>query len=132
MLQAERFQVEMLAPQEVEALHIDGLSLPEAVERQRDLKMPRFGDRATGLQVAARSISLAWNGCRAQAYIMELALWKRVHCKDEDVYIVGSANLGGPGGRALLLLRACVMLVRGESLAATMSKYLIDRIEASA
>jgi len=51
-------------------------------------------------------------------------------CKDETVYIVGGANSAGQA--AMNFSRyACevIMLVRGDSLAATMSQYLIDEIK---
>ena len=51
-------------------------------------------------------------------------------CKDEEVFVVGGANSAGQA--ALHFARfACkvTMLVRGNGLSATMSKYLIDEIE---
>ena len=51
-------------------------------------------------------------------------------CKEEDVYIVGGANSAGQAAVHFSgYARRVVMLVRGDSLAATMSRYLIDRIE---
>jgi thioredoxin reductase (NADPH) len=51
-------------------------------------------------------------------------------CRGEEVYIIGGAN---SAGQAAMNFARCagrvVLLVRGESLAATMSKYLIDDIE---
>ena len=51
-------------------------------------------------------------------------------CAGEDVYVVGAAN---SAGQAVLNLarhaRRVTMLVRGDDLAAGMSRYLIDRIE---
>jgi thioredoxin reductase (NADPH) len=58
------------------------------------------------------------------------ALVEAVACKDEDVFVVGGANSAGQA--ALHFAKyACkvTMLVRGEGLSATMSKYLIDEIE---
>jgi thioredoxin reductase (NADPH) len=58
------------------------------------------------------------------------ALVEAVSCKNEEVYIVGGANSAGQAAVHFAKF-ACkvVMLVRGPSLAATMSKYLIDEIE---
>jgi len=57
------------------------------------------------------------------------ALVEAAACKDEDVYVVGGAN---SAGQAALYFskyaRKVMMLVRGEGLGATMSKYLIDEI----
>nr|WP_281497126.1 FAD-dependent oxidoreductase [Ornithinimicrobium sp. F0845] len=50
-------------------------------------------------------------------------------CEGDDVYVIGAANSAGQA--ALNLSRHAnrvVMLVRGDSLEATMSQYLIDRI----
>jgi thioredoxin reductase (NADPH) len=54
-----------------------------------------------------------------------------VNCKGEDVYVVGGAN---SAGQAALFFsryaRRVVMLVRGSDLRASMSEYLVARIEA--
>ena len=53
-----------------------------------------------------------------------------VSCKDEDVYIVGGANSAGQAAMYFSkYARQVVMLVRGASLSATMSQYLIDQIK---
>jgi thioredoxin reductase (NADPH) len=55
-----------------------------------------------------------------------------ISCRDEDVYIVGGANSAGQAAMFFSrYARRVVMLVRGESLAATMSQYLIDQIQGS-
>jgi thioredoxin reductase (NADPH) len=51
-------------------------------------------------------------------------------CKGEDVYIVGGANSAGQAAMNFARYAArVIMLVRGESLSATMSQYLIDQIK---
>lgn len=51
-------------------------------------------------------------------------------CRDEDVYIIGGANSAGQAAMYFSnFARRVVMLVRGESLAASMSQYLIDQIK---
>jgi thioredoxin reductase (NADPH) len=53
-------------------------------------------------------------------------------CADEEVYLVGGANSAGQAAMHFSRYAAKVhMLVRGESLAKSMSKYLIDQIEAT-
>jgi len=48
----------------------------------------------------------------------------------ETVYVVGGANSAGQAAlNFALYAEKIVMLVRGDSLAATMSRYLIDQIE---
>jgi thioredoxin reductase (NADPH) len=50
-------------------------------------------------------------------------------CKDEEVFVVGGANSAGQAALHFARYAAKVtMLVRGEGLSATMSKYLIDEI----
>ncbi len=50
-------------------------------------------------------------------------------CQDEDVYVVGGANSAGQAALHFAkYARQVTMLVRGEGLSATMSKYLIDEI----
>lgn len=50
-------------------------------------------------------------------------------CKDEEVFIVGGANSAGQAAMHFSrFARQVIMLVRGKSLSATMSQYLIDQI----
>jgi len=50
-------------------------------------------------------------------------------CKDETVFVVGGANSAGQAAMQLSrVAREVTMLVRGESLEKSMSKYLIDQI----
>jgi thioredoxin reductase (NADPH) len=56
-----------------------------------------------------------------------------ISCRDDDVYIVGGANSAGQAALNFSrYARRVVMLVRGKSLAATMSQYLIDEIARTA
>ena len=58
------------------------------------------------------------------------ALVEAVSCKDEEVFVVGGANSAGQAALHFAKFACKVtMLVRGEGLSATMSKYLIDEIE---
>ena len=51
-------------------------------------------------------------------------------CRDEDVYIIGGANSAGQAAMYFSsFANRVVMVVRGESLAASMSQYLIDQIQ---
>ena len=58
------------------------------------------------------------------------AMTEAISCKDEDVFVIGGAN---SAGQAALYFskyaRRVVMLVRGPSLAASMSQYLIDQLK---
>jgi len=58
------------------------------------------------------------------------ALVEATSCKDEEVYVVGGANSAGQAALHFAkFARKVTMLVRGDGLSATMSKYLIDEIE---
>ena len=58
------------------------------------------------------------------------ALVEAVSCKDEEVFVVGGANSAGQAALHFAkFARKVTMLVRGDGLSATMSKYLIDEIE---
>jgi thioredoxin reductase (NADPH) len=60
------------------------------------------------------------------------ALAEAISCTDEVVYIVGGANSAGQAAMHFSRYAGKVhMLVRGTSLAKSMSKYLIDQIEAT-
>lgn len=126
--QARRFQVEILAPQEVESLRIDGpyryLKLSDGTEVWCHALVI-----ATGLQWRTLAIPgmerLQGAGVYYGAGIVEAR-----SCKDEDVYVVGGANSAGQAAVHFSnYARRVVMLVRSDSLSDTMSKYLIDRIE---
>jgi thioredoxin reductase (NADPH) len=58
------------------------------------------------------------------------ALVEALACKDEEVFVVGGANSAGQAALHFANFACKVtMLVRGNGLSATMSKYLIDEIE---
>jgi len=58
------------------------------------------------------------------------AMTEAMSCRGEDVYIVGGANSAGQAAMYFSkYARQVVMLVRGESLSASMSQYLIDQIK---
>jgi len=60
------------------------------------------------------------------------ALTEAMACENEVVYIIGGANSAGQAAMHFSRYAAKVhMLVRGNSLAKSMSKYLIDQIEAT-
>lgn len=61
------------------------------------------------------------------------AMTEAMSCKDEDVYIIGGANSAGQAAMyCSRYARQVVMLVRGASLNASMSQYLIDQIKQTA
>ncbi|WP_346293126.1 FAD-dependent oxidoreductase [Sphaerothrix gracilis] len=128
--QARRFGVEILTPQEVQAIRVENdyrlIALSNSSEISchalilalgvswRRLKVPGI-DRFTGAGVyygAAQTEAIA--------------------CTDEDVFVVGGANSAGQAAMYFSkYARSVTMLVRGESLTKSMSQYLIDQIEAT-
>src|SRR5262249_12150323 len=60
------------------------------------------------------------------------ALTEAVFYRDQDVYVVGGANSAGQAAMYFSrFARTTTMLVRGSSLAESMSQYLIDQIAAT-
>ena len=58
------------------------------------------------------------------------ALVEASSCRDEDIHVVGGANSAGQAALHFSkFARKVTMLVRGDGLTSTMSKYLIDEIE---
>jgi thioredoxin reductase (NADPH) len=58
------------------------------------------------------------------------AMTEAISCKDEDVFVIGGANSAGQAALHFAkYARRVVMLVRGPSLAASMSQYLIDQLK---
>jgi len=126
--QARRFGVEILSPVEAMSLRVDG---PYRIVKLSD-----------GSEISCHALMLAmgvqWRklGLPGEERLQGAGIYygagttEAMSCKDETVYIVGGANSAGQA--AMYFSRyACevIMLVRGESLAATMSQYLIDEIK---
>jgi len=129
--QARRFGVQILAPQDATGICIESTS--------RALKL---GD---GSEISFRSLVLSmgvqWRKLNVPG--MDRLQGAGVYygagsteagtCAGEDVYIVGGANSAGQAAiNFAKVARRVIMLVRGSSLAASMSKYLIDEIAQTA
>lgn len=128
--QATRFGAEILTACEVTGLEVNGSS-----------RTVRFAD---GSAVSAHTVILATGVSYRQLHapgVAELtgrgvfygsALTEAARCQEQDVYIVGGANSAGQA--AVYLARGAksvTILVRGESLTASMSHYLVQQIEAT-
>jgi thioredoxin reductase (NADPH) len=127
LTQAKRFGAEILAPQEVVGLRVDG---PYRFVKLRD-----------GNEVSCHALliasGLSWKrldipgierlqeaGVYYGASMTEAQL-----CSGEDVYLVGGANSAGQAAVYFAqFARSVTMLVRGDSLEKGMSQYLIDQI----
>jgi thioredoxin reductase (NADPH) len=125
--QARRFGVEILAPQEAVGLRVEGPSRSVRLADGSEL-----GSKAlliaTGLSYRKLQVPGA-DQLQGRGVYYGAAMTEAASCKDQDVYIVGGANSAGQA--AMFFAKyACrvVMLVRGETLSASMSQYLIDQI----
>ena len=127
VMQARRFGVEILAPQEAMALRVDGGS--------------KFVKLADNVEIGAKSLLIATGVAYRKLDVPGLerlqgagvyygaAMTEAATCKDEDVFIVGGANSAGQAAMEFSkYARRVVMLVRGGSLAAGMSQYLVEQI----
>jgi thioredoxin reductase (NADPH) len=125
--QATRFGAEFVT-QRAAGLRIDGqyrfvqLADGREVSSHVVLLAPGVQYRKLGIPGADR--------LTGQGIYYGAALVEAVSCKDEDVFVVGGANSAGQAALHFAKFAGKVtMLVRGNGLSATMSKYLIDEIE---
>jgi len=128
VVQARRFGVEILSPVEAVSLRLDGpyrkVKLSDGSELSCHALLLAMGVKWRKLDLPGEE-RLQGAGIYYGAGTTEA-----LSCKDETVYIVGGANSAGQA--AMNFSRyACevIMLVRGDSLASTMSQYLIDEIK---
>jgi thioredoxin reductase (NADPH) len=128
VMQAQRFGVEIIAPQEVVELRVEGpyriLKLGNGSELSCHAALIATGVQWRRLEVPGidrlQGAGVYYGGGSQEA----------MSYKGETVYVVGGANSAGQAAlNFALYAEKIVMLVRGDSLAATMSRYLIDQIE---
>jgi len=128
VMQAQRFGVEILAPQEVVGVRIEGsykfIKLLDGAEISCHALLLAMGVQWRKLDVPGLE-RLTGAGVYYGA-----AQTEAISCQDEDVYVVGGANSAGQAAMQFSkYARRVVMLVRANSLAAMMSQYLIDQIK---
>ncbi len=126
--QARRFGVEILTPQEASAICIDnssrGLKLSDGSELSFRSLILSMGVQWRKLDVPGMD-RLQGAGVYYGAGSTEAST-----CAGEDVYIVGGANSAGQAAiNFAKYARRVILLIRGDSLGASMSRYLIDEIE---
>jgi thioredoxin reductase (NADPH) len=126
--QARRFGVEIVSPREVTSLRVEGpyryLRLNDGTELSCHAMLLATGVQWRKLEIPGmdrlQGAGVYYGGTATEA----------ISCRDEDVYIVGGANSAGQAAMFFSqYAKRVVMLVRGESLAATMSQYLIEQIQ---
>jgi len=126
--QARRFGVEIISPQEATGLRIEG--------PYRHVKL------SDGSEISCHSLLLAmgvqWRKLdipgmerlQGAGVYYGAGTTEAMTCEGEDVYIIGGANSAGQAAMHFSkYARSVIMLVRGASLAISMSRYLIDEIE---
>ena len=128
--QARRFGAEILTPQEATGLRVqDGyrfVRLIDGAEVSCQALLIATGVSYRTLPVPGID-QLTGAGVYYGAAITEALLHQ-----GQDVYIVGAGNSAGQGAVYLAkYARSVTLLVRGESLEASMSQYLIDQIAAT-
>lgn len=126
--QAQKFGAEILTPQEVTSLRIDGqyryVTLADGSELSCHTLIIATGVSYRKLKVPG-SDKLTGAGVYYGA-----AMTEAIGYKGEDVFIIGAGNSAGQAAMHLSkYARSVTLLVRGDSLKKSMSKYLIDQIE---
>ncbi len=128
VVQAQRFGVEILAPQEVTNVRTEGsyriLKLADGGELSCHALMIATGVQWRRLDAPGidrlQGAGVYYGGGATEA----------LSCKGEMIYIVGGANSAGQAAMNFAKYAERVfILVRGESLSSTMSQYLIDQIQ---
>jgi len=128
VVQAQRFGVEILSPQEAVSARTEGsyriLKLADGSEISCHALMIASGVQWRRLDAPGidrlQGAGVYYGGGATEA----------LSCKGENVYVVGGANSAGQAAMNFAkYAERVVMLVRGSSLAATMSQYLIDQIK---
>jgi len=126
--QARRFDVEILSPQEARGVRIDGpyrfLQLANGSEISCHALLLAMGVQWRTLDVPGierlQGAGVYYGGGASEA----------IACRGETVYIIGGANSAGQAAMHFSKFAAkVVMLIRGKSLASTMSHYLIEQIQ---
>ena len=128
--QARRFGVEIVSPQEATSLRLEG--------PYRHVKLSdgsEFSCHALVLAMGVQWRTLAIPGVdrlQGAGVYYGAASSEAISCRDETVYIVGGANSAGQAAMFFSrFAQKVVMLVRGPSLAESMSQYLIKQINAT-
>src|SRR5258707_702726 len=128
VVQAQRFGVEILAPQEAVGVRTGGsyriIKLADGNEISCHALMIATGVQWRRLESPGidrlQGAGIYYGGGATEA----------LSCKGEIVYVVGGANSAGQAAMNFArFAERVIILVRGESLASTMSQYLIDQIK---
>jgi thioredoxin reductase (NADPH) len=128
VVQAQRFGVEILSPQEAVSVRTEGsyriIKLADGSEISCHALMVATGVQWRRLEAPGieklQGAGVYYGGGATEA----------LSCKGEIIYVVGGANSAGQAAMNFAkYAERVVLLVRGEGLAATMSQYLIDQVQ---
>jgi thioredoxin reductase (NADPH) len=131
VVQAKRFGVEILSPQEALSVRSEGpyriLKLADESEISCHALMIATGVQWRRLDAPGidrlQGAGIYYGGGATEA----------LSCKGENVYVIGGANSAGQAAMNFAkYAERVIILVRGDSLASTMSQYLIDQIKTKA
>jgi thioredoxin reductase (NADPH) len=126
--QAARFGAEILAPQEVSSLRVDGpyriVKLKDGTEISCHALLIACGVSYRELKDVKGIEKLTGSGVYYGASMIEA-----LSCKGEDVFMVGGANSAGQAAiHFSKYAKTVTLVVRGDSLSKSMSHYLIHQI----
>jgi len=126
--QAAKFGAEILAPQEVASLRVDGpyriVKLNDGTEISCHALLIACGVSYRQLNDVAGIEKLTGSGVYYGASMVEA-----LSCRDEDVFMVGGANSAGQNAvHFSKYAKTVTLVVRGDSLSRSMSQYVIDQI----
>lgn len=126
--QARRFGVEILTPQEVAGIRVED---PYRFVKLKDGSEISCHALILALGVSWRRLNMPGiEQLTGAGVYYGAAQTEAIACQGEEVYIVGGANSAGQAAMYFSkYARTVTMLVRGDSLAKSMSQYLIDQIE---
>jgi len=127
VVQATRFGVEILSPQEAVGLRVEG---PYRIVELADGSRISCHVLLLAMGVQWRSLGVPGEDrVRGAGVYYGGGVTEALSCKGETVYVVGGANSAGQAAIHFAgYAEKVVMLVRRESLTSTMSQYLIDQI----
>ncbi|MGZ8808464.1 MAG: FAD-dependent oxidoreductase [Mycobacterium sp.] len=135
--QAERFGAEVITTQEAGRLEINGVGAAHSIHLNDDNTIgARAVILATGVDYRQLQITGCWDdpddpSCSyiGRGVFYGASVSDNSECAGEDVYIVGGANSAGQAAMYMSqTAKSVTMLIRGASLEAGMSQYLVDRI----
>jgi thioredoxin reductase (NADPH) len=134
--QAERFGAEVITTQEAGRLEVNGIGAAHSIHLPEDTIGARAVILATGVDYRQLQITGCWDdpddpNCNyiGRGVYYGASVSDNSECAGEDVYIVGGANSAGQAAMYMAeTAKSVTMLIRGPSLEAGMSQYLVDRI----